>query len=123
VTRRGRFAAALAVAVSLTLAVAGCAPQAGSIPVDETTVVLDVRTPGEFAEGHLDGAVNLDVQAADFDARAAELDPDADYVVYCRSGNRAGTAITRLSDLGFDSLVNAGSLSAASTATGLPVVD
>lgn len=111
------------VTLGLGLALAGCAPQPGSIEITRETVVLDVRTAAEFAEGHLDGALNIDVQGGTFDTEVAELDRDATYVVYCRTGNRAGTAISRMSDLGFESLINAGSLSGASTATGLPIVD
>jgi rhodanese-related sulfurtransferase len=85
-------------------------------------VVIDVRTPEEFASGHLAGAVNIDVQAPDFDARIAELDPSAGYVVYCRSGNRADQAITRMAEVGFSDLTNGGSVQDASAATGLPVV-
>lgn len=57
------------------------------------TVVLDVRTPAEFAAGHLPEAVNLDVQSLDFVAQVAELDPGVPYAVYCRSGNRSQVAL------------------------------
>ena len=57
------------------------------------TVVLDVRTPAEFAEGHLPGALNLDVQSPDFTAQVAALDPSVPYAVYCRSGNRSQVAL------------------------------
>ncbi|HBS75429.1 MAG TPA: rhodanese-like domain-containing protein, partial [Microbacterium sp.] len=70
----------------------------------------------------LEGALLLDVQSAEFDALAAELDPDASYIVYCRSGNRAGTAIERLAALGITDAVNAGSVQEASDATGIPIV-
>ena len=84
--------------------------------------IIDVRTPDEFATGHLEGALLLDVQSAEFDALAAELDPEASYIVYCRSGNRAGTAIERLAALGITDAVNAGSVQEASDATGIPIV-
>ena len=85
-------------------------------------VVIDVRTPEEFAAGHLEGAVNIDVQAADFDARIGELDPAAAYIVYCRSGNRSGVAVERMSELGIANAVNAGSLDSAAEYTGVAVV-
>ncbi|MBS45429.1 MAG: sulfurtransferase [Nocardioides sp.] len=69
---------------------------------------IDVRTPEEVAAGALPGAITIDVQSADFDARVAELDPEASYVVYCRSGNRSAAAIERMVDLGFTDLVNGG---------------
>ena len=63
--------------------------------------VLDVRTPAEFAEGRLAGAVNLDVQAADFEKRLAALDRGKAYLVYCRSGNRSRRAVEAMKRLGF----------------------
>ena len=70
--------------------------------------LIDVRTPAEFATGHLRGAVNLDVSEPDFVERIADLDETARYVVYCASGNRAGTAIETMRGQGFDDLINGG---------------
>lgn len=67
-------------------------------------VILDVRTPAEFAEGHLDGAVMLDFYREDFAAELAELDPDVPYVLYCRSGNRSGQTRAMMEQLGFASV-------------------
>jgi rhodanese-related sulfurtransferase len=67
-------------------------------------VVLDVRTPGEFAESHLAGAVNLDVQAVDFETRLRGLDRTKTYLVYCRTGNRSRKAIQAMQRLGFQSV-------------------
>jgi rhodanese-related sulfurtransferase len=58
-------------------------------------IVIDVRTPEEFDAGHVNDARLIDIQGPDFDAQIAELDPDADYVVYCRSGNRSAVAAGR----------------------------
>lgn len=69
-------------------------------------VVLDVRTPEEFAEGHLEGAVMLDFYEADFAERLAELDPDVPYLLYCRSGNRSGQTATLMADLGFNDVAD-----------------
>ena len=76
----------------------------------------------ELASGHLEGAVNIDVQSADFEAQITQLDPDGSYYVYCRSGNRSGQAIDRMAALGFTDLTNGGSVESASAATGIPVV-
>ena len=65
------------------------------------TVLLDVRTVEEFAAGHLPGAKNLDIRAADFDAQLAALDKTTTYVVYCHSGNRSGQALQRMGAAGF----------------------
>jgi rhodanese-related sulfurtransferase len=66
--------------------------------------VLDVRTPAEFAAGHLAGAVNVDFRAADFAARASKLERSRGYLVYCRTGNRSRLALPILQRLGFTSL-------------------
>jgi phage shock protein E len=63
-------------------------------------VILDVRTPQEYADGHIAGAVNVDVSAADFAAQVSALDPDVSYAVYCRSGNRSRAAIDAMNALG-----------------------
>jgi phage shock protein E len=117
-----RFITALAVTLGLAFGLSACAPVAQTIEVTRDTVLIDVRTPAEFATGHLEGAVNIDVQSPDFEARITQLDPEGDYVVYCRSGNRSGQAITRMEALGFSDLVNGGSVAQASSATGVAVV-
>jgi rhodanese-related sulfurtransferase len=65
------------------------------------TVVLDVRTPAEFAAGHLAGAVNIDSSSADFRDRLASLDQGRSYAVYCHSGRRSAAALDVMSELGF----------------------
>jgi rhodanese-related sulfurtransferase len=84
-------------------------------------VVLDVRTPEEFAEGHLDGAVLADFYAADFAEQLAALDTDVPYLVYCRSGNRSGQALGVMEQLGFTSVVDIDGGIVAWTDAGLPV--
>lgn len=71
---------------------------------DISIVVLDVRTPEEFAEGHLQGAINIDFQSGNFEKEIAALDRTATYAVYCRSGNRSGQAVKVMSDSGFTKL-------------------
>jgi rhodanese-related sulfurtransferase len=81
-------------------------------------VVVDVRTPQEYAAGHVDGAINIDVEAPTFDSEIAKLDKNTTYTVYCHSGRRSGIAtdamgkagFTHVFDLqgGFPDLVNAG---------------
>jgi rhodanese-related sulfurtransferase len=67
-------------------------------------VVLDVRTPEEFANGRLPGAVNLDIQVPDFQSRLATLNRGKTYLVYCRTGNRSARAIQVMKRLGFQSV-------------------
>ena len=65
------------------------------------TVLLDIRTPGEFAEARIAGAINIDFYATDFADQLDALDKDTAYVVYCRSDNRSGQAMDIFRDLGF----------------------
>jgi rhodanese-related sulfurtransferase len=86
-------------------------------------LILDVRTPDEIVEGHLEGALFVDFMADDFADKVVLLDKAADYVVHCRSGNRSGKAIIIMADLGFTGeLVNGGSLEEAAASTGLAIV-
>ena len=63
--------------------------------------LLDVRTPAEFAEGHVTGAVNIPVQ--ELGARIDEV-PAGQVVVYCRSGGRSASAAAMLKSRGYDVL-------------------
>jgi phage shock protein E len=125
--RRTLRRVALAVALVATLGtVAACsaAEGAGLTAVDAlpaNTILIDVRTPGEFAEGHLEGAVNIPVELPTFAAQVALLDPDIEYLVYCRTGRRADVAIAYMDTLGLTS-TNLGSVASASSATGIRVV-
>ena len=67
----------------------------------EDFVILDVRTPSEFSEGHLAGAVNVDLLAPDFAARLSAMDRGKSYLVYCRTGNRSTKAVHTMEQLGF----------------------
>ena len=73
---------------------------------NHTNVVLDVRTPQEFAAGHLPGAQNLDVNGVDFDQRVAALDNSRTYLVHCAAGGRSVTACKAMGHLGFPHLYN-----------------
>ncbi len=66
---------------------------------DDSVVVLDVRTPAEFAEGHIEGAMNLDFESDQFSDGAAKLDPNVPYLLHCRSGFRSGQSLPILEDL------------------------
>lgn len=84
-------------------------------------VVLDVRTPEEFSQGRLAGAVNLDFYGDDFVDQLDGLPRDRPYVVYCRSGNRSKLTIDLMRDQGFSQVweVDGGIISWAEA--GLPV--
>ncbi len=64
-------------------------------------VLLDVRTPAEFTQGHIEKAINVDFESASFKSDIQELDPAKHYFVYCRSGNRSAQAIRVMRELGF----------------------
>lgn len=120
-------------AVLLILAVAACAKSEPPAPPPATSsakpakdpdaarkmiaagaVVVDVRTPEEFAEGHLPKATNIPIQ--DFAQRIAEVDTlvgtdkTRPTVVYCASGNRSGKAKQQLEAAGYTEVVNGGGL-------------
>lgn len=116
-----KILAALALVLGITASLAACSTSE-PIELSEDAVIIDVRTPGEFASGHLDGAINIDVQSPDFAEQIMQLDKDGDYLVYCRSGNRSGQAISQMSQMGFSELTNGGSVQEASDISGIQIV-
>ncbi len=84
--------------------------------------VIDVRTPEEFAQGHIDGAVNYNVEGPDFGAQIATLDPAGTYAVYCRSGNRSQVAVSEMSQAGVNGIYELESGIVGWESAGLPVV-
>ncbi len=73
------------------------APEAAQIIESSPKVIIvDIRTPAEFNEGHIKGALNIDYYAPNFDEQIAALDSNASYVLHCRSGGRSGRALSVL---------------------------
>jgi len=118
---RMRTSRAVVLATVMVLSLGAIAPLAAGTRVTEVTVnqareliqqrardaqfvILDVRTPEEFAEGHLSGAVNVNLVAPDFERRLGALDRAKTYLVYCRTGNRSVKAIQSMARLGFRSV-------------------
>lgn len=85
-------------------------------------VLIDVRTTEEFAEGHLEGALNLNVEDGTLEEALSGLDPDETYQVYCRSGRRSAIAYDLMIANGFTNVTDLGSVEEAAAATGLPVI-
>ena len=109
--------ALVVLSVTAALLVAGCGSASSAITnVDSAAfisaaakpgvVIVDVRTPVEFASGHLPGAVNINLEGPDFAANIANLDKGATYAVYCRSGRRSTLASDEMAAAGFTSVVN-----------------
>ncbi|MBL9176256.1 MAG: rhodanese-like domain-containing protein [Verrucomicrobiales bacterium] len=86
------------------------------------TVVLDVRTPVEYAEGHLPDAKLLDYRSANFAAEVAKLDKSKTYLVHCAAGGRSAKACTKMISLGFTNVVNLDGGLGAWTDAGKPLV-
>lgn len=84
--------------------------------------VIDVRTPDEFAAGHIANAVNLDVEGGNFDAGIANLDKSKTYAVYCHSGRRSMIAANTMADAGFTAIYNLDGGVIAWQSAGLPLV-
>lgn len=97
----------IAIIVSALLVLTGCSSASAAdlnaaefqAKTQESGVItLDVRTPGEFMEGHLVNATNIDVENPSFATEIAKLDKTATYAVYCRSGRRSANAIAMMKD-------------------------
>lgn len=112
-------AAESAPGIRLVTAAEGAAIQADP---PEDLVVLDVRTPEEYAEGHLEGAILVDFYDPDFADQLAELDPDKPYLLYCRSGNRSGQAADIMDTLGFSNVADVDGGILAWATSGNPIV-
>jgi len=69
-------------------------------------IILDVRTPEEFAAGHLENAVNVNYYGKDFTQRISALNKEKKVIVYCAVGGRSGQALTQMDALGFTYVLN-----------------
>lgn len=63
--------------------------------------LVDVRTAEEYRQGHIPGAINIDLLQSDFERQILHLDPAHKVAIYCRSGRRSKEAARRLSDAGY----------------------
>lgn len=80
-------------------------------------LVVDVRTPEEFNEGHFPGAINIPHEQVIQGLRDRNIQPDRTVILYCRSGNRSGTAAAMLLTEGYSRVRNVGGLEAFLAAT------
>ncbi len=68
--------------------------------------LIDVRTPGEFAGGHLNNALNIDIHSSDFEQQLAKLDKSKPVLVYCKAGGRSASAADKMQEMGFTTIYN-----------------
>ncbi len=97
-----RFLAPAALTLSLALPALAANP-----------VVIDVRTPDEYAQGHVDGALNLPHDSIAAHIAAAVPDKATPVILYCRSGRRSAMALEALKDAGYTQVENYGGLEEA----------
>jgi rhodanese-related sulfurtransferase len=83
-------------------------------------VILDVRTEGEFRDGHIEGAINIPVN--ELEGRLGELEKGDELLVYCRTGNRSGTAVSILKENRYSKIYHMDSGITAWTSAGYPTV-
>ena len=121
----------IAIIVSALLVLTGCSSESSAdlnaaefqAKTQESGVItLDVRTPGEFMEGHLVNAINIDVENPSFATEIAKLDKTVTYAVYCRSGRRSANAIATMKDAGFTNMFNLNAGVQEWAQAGLPLV-
>lgn len=91
--------------------------------IADGALLVDVRTEREYANGHLDGALLIPYQQIVQQFTARDIPKDQPVVLYCRSGNRSGTAERALRQAGYTRLFNAGGFStlAQSKPADLPI--
>ena len=85
-------------------------------------IIVDVRTPEEFASGHIEGALNIDFNSGNFANEITRLNPSETYAVYCRSGSRSGQAASIMHKAGFHDVSNLKGGVIDWTNDGLPLV-
>jgi len=100
----------------LVTGLSACAQSGGSnldvtqvakmIADNEDIVLIDVRTPEEFMQGHLDGAKLIDFYDTNFQDEINKLDTAKKYVVYCRSGGRSAKSVSAMKKAGFGEVYN-----------------
>lgn len=122
----------IAVIFASTLALTSCGGSTGATDLgpaefqakaqEAGVILLDVRTAGEFAAGHIEGAINIDVEGMTFESEIKTLDNTKTYAIYCQSGRRSRIAVETMNKAGFTKLFNLDEGIGSWQAAGLPVV-
>ncbi|MFC1862257.1 rhodanese-like domain-containing protein [Chloroflexota bacterium] len=89
---------------------------------DPDFIIVDVRTPQEFAEGHVEKANNLDFNSETFRDDVNRLDKDKTYLIYCHSGNRSRNALNVMRELDFTKIYHMAGGIIEWTQEGLPTM-
>jgi len=92
------------------------------IQKDKKLVVLDVRTADEFKDGHIKGAINIDIKQPDALSKIDKLDHNAKYIVHCRTNHRSKIAVDHMVESGFKTVYQMMDGSTGWFQNGLPVV-
>jgi phage shock protein E len=85
----------------------------GALSASAKNVVIDVRTPQEYAGGHIAGAINIDHSVIGQEISKAGVAKDDTVILYCRSGHRAGIAQETLKKMGYQKVENYGGIDEA----------
>lgn len=122
----------IAVLFATTLAITSCGSPTAAVDLNPAefqakaqeagVILLDVRTAGEYAAGHIDGALNIDVEGMTFESEIKQLDNTKTYAIYCQSGRRSRIAAETMTKAGFDNLFNLDKGIGSWQSAGLPVV-
>lgn len=122
----------IAVLFASTLALTSCGSSSSAVDLNPAdfqakaqeagVILLDVRTAGEYMAGHIEGALNIDVEGMTFEGEIKQLDKTKTYAIYCQSGRRSRIAAETMANAGFTKLFNLDQGIGSWQAAGLPVV-
>ena len=117
----------LAVSCAQTVAAQIISPQEAFTLIEDNRnnpdfIIIDVRTPQEFSDGHIEGATNIDFYSTNFRDKINELDKSKTYLIYCQSGNRSGRSREMMVELEFQKIYDIGGGIVAWKAAELPTV-
>ncbi|MDA3901136.1 MAG: rhodanese-like domain-containing protein [Spirochaetes bacterium] len=90
---------------------------------NKSFIILDIRTPGEYQSGHIEGAVNINFSSSQFAENLEVLDKDKSYLIYCRSGNRSYSSLSVFKRLEFKEVFHLKHGIIDWTRNGLPLVE
>jgi phage shock protein E len=87
-----------------------CAPVFANerLAEEDMTIWIDVRTPEEYAQGHIAGSINIPFEMIGSEISSLTRNVDDDIRVYCRSGRRSGVAMDTLKGMGYANVINEG---------------